>query len=86
MIKCMINFGEIYRNRPNLLRRFHRDQNLISDFIKEKVLDVNHILIRGHNHINGMTEKVIDTLNQDMTYEHNGESLVNRISRTAKST
>ena len=47
-------------DRPNLLRRFAGDQNLISDFIKE-VLDVNHILIRGHNHISGMTEKVIDT-------------------------
>ena len=50
-------------NRPDFLRRFAGDQNLISDFIKE-TLDVIHILIRGHNLISGMTEKVIDTLNQ----------------------
>jgi hypothetical protein len=48
-------------DRPNLLRRFPGDQNLISEFIKGTVLDVSHILIRGHNLISGMTEVVPDT-------------------------
>ena len=48
-------------DRPNLLRRFPGDQNLISEFIKGAVLDVIHILIRGHNLISGMTEVVPDT-------------------------
>ena len=64
MIKYMIKYGiSLSQIDLNLLRRFPGDQNLISDFIKG-TLDVNHILIRGHNHISGMTEKVIDTLNQ----------------------
>ena len=36
------------------------------------VMDVIHILIRGHNHISGMTEKGNRYAKSDMTYEHNG--------------
>ena len=48
------------KDRPNLLRRFAGDQNLLSEFIKGP-LDVIHFLILGHNHISGMTEREIDT-------------------------
>ena len=64
-----------WMNRPNLLRRFLVTKTLFQTLLRI-ILDVNHILIRGHNHISGMTEKVIDTPRQDMTYEHNGRSLV----------
>ena len=47
-------------DRPNLLRRFLVTKTLFQTLLRA-LLDVNHILIRGHNHINGMTEKVIDT-------------------------
>ena len=56
----MINFGEDLLQIDLSIKTVSGGQNLISDFIKG-TLDVSHILIRGHNHINGMTEKVIDT-------------------------
>ena len=50
-------------------------QNLFQTLLRA-LLDVTHILIRGHNHTNGMAEKVIDTQTRHDSYEHNGRSLV----------
>ena len=47
----MINYGQNFlHDRPNLLRRFHGDQNLISDFIKNRP-GCESFPDRGHNHI-----------------------------------
>ena len=40
--------------------RYSGDQNVISDLII-KFEKLGHFLIHGHNHINGMIEKVNDT-------------------------
>ena len=47
---------KFYKDRPNLLRRASVTKTLFQTLLRA-LLDVTHILIRGHNHINGMTEK-----------------------------
>ena len=48
------------KDRANLLRRFLVTKTLFQSLLRA-VLDVIHFLIRGHNHISGMTEVVPDT-------------------------
>ena len=79
--KLMARF---YDDRPNLLRRF-QDQNLISDFIKgspgcESFPDSWTQSYKWYDRSGTRYSR------QDMTYEHNGRIVGNRVSRTAKST
>ena len=66
---------KFYRDRPTMLRRFHGDQNLISDFIKgspgcESYPDSWTQSYKWYDRSGTRYSR------QDMTYEHNGESLV----------
>ena len=66
---------KFYDDRPNLLRRFPGDQNLISEFIKnspgcESYPDSWTQSYKWYDRSGTRYSR------QDMTYEHNGESLV----------
>ena len=51
------------------------DQNVISEVIMAVIQKLGHFSIHGHNHINGMIEKV-RRYQGKWTFEHNGKSLV----------
>ena len=66
---------KFYKDRPNMLRRFHGDQNLISEFLRHRP-GCDSFPDSWTQSYKWYDRSGTRYSGKDMTYEHNGESLV----------